>query len=114
VARADRDKVEQIMLNLVSNAIKFTDRGSVTVRCRPHDAHVAVEVVDTGRGIPDEQLDTIFEPFVQGESNLTRTVEGTGLGLSISRQLARGMGGDVMIESKAGDGSKFTLVLPKA
>jgi PAS domain S-box-containing protein len=114
VVRADRDKVQQIMLNLLSNAIKFTDRGDVTVGCRVRDSQVAVEVTDTGRGIPAELIETVFEPFVQGESHLTRTAEGTGLGLSISRQLARGMGGDVTVASEAGAGSTFTLVLPKA
>jgi PAS domain S-box-containing protein len=114
VVWADRDKVQQILLNLVSNAIKFTDRGSVTVRCTVRDSEVAIEVTDTGRGIRTDLIETVFEPFVQGESHLTRTAEGTGLGLSISRQLARGMGGDVTVASEDGTGSTFTLVLPRA
>jgi signal transduction histidine kinase len=109
----DRAKVEQIMLNLLSNAVKFTDVGTVGVRCTANETHVRIGVQDTGRGIRAELLDTIFEPFVQGDRSLTRTAEGTGLGLSISRQLARAMGGDIVVESAAGAGSTFTLVLPR-
>jgi signal transduction histidine kinase len=71
-------------------------------------------VADTGRGIPPEQLERVFEPFVQLDSSLTRTQEGVGLGLAISRDLARGMGGDLLVASTAGVGSTFTLVLPSA
>ena len=112
-ARVDRAKVQQIMLNLLANAIKFTDSGGLMVRCTADDAHVRLHVKDTGRGIPPELLETIFEPFVQGDNSLTRTAEGTGLGLSISRQLARSMGGDIAVESTAG-GSTFTLELPRS
>ena len=114
VARADRDKAEQIMLNLLSNAAKFTDAGRIDVRCASRDDHIKIDVTDTGRGIAPALLETIFEPFVQGEQELTRTAEGTGLGLSISRQLARGMAGDVLATSEPGRGSTFTLLLPKA
>jgi len=114
VARADRDKVEQIMLNLLSNAAKFTDQGRIEVRCAARDDELEIDVIDTGRGIAGDLMATIFEPFVQGEQELTRTAEGTGLGLSISRQLARGMGGDVLVRSESGKGSTFTLLLPKA
>jgi PAS domain S-box-containing protein len=114
VARADRDKVEQVMLNLLSNAAKFTDSGRIDVRCGTVDDQLKIDVIDTGRGIAADLLATIFEPFVQGEQELTRTADGTGLGLSISRQLARGMGGDVLVRSESGKGSTFTLLLPKA
>jgi PAS domain S-box-containing protein len=114
VAHADRDKVQQIMLNLISNALKFTDRGEIAVQCELRDGCVAIHVSDTGRGIPAHLVDTVFEPFVQAESDLTRTAEGTGLGLAICRQLARGMGGDVTVESEVGNGSRFTLTLPRA
>jgi signal transduction histidine kinase len=113
VAYADGDKVQQIMLNLLSNALKFTDQGRIEVRCVSLADVLQVEVSDTGRGIPAELHETIFEPFVQGEQQLTRTAPGTGLGLAISRELARGMGGDVLVRSRPGRGSTFTLVLPR-
>ena len=114
VARADRDKVQQIALNLLSNATKFTDHGRVVVRCVAGADVLDIEVTDTGRGIAPEMLETVFEPFVQEHADLTRTAQGTGLGLAISRQLARGMGGDVTVESALGRGSTFTLRLPRA
>jgi PAS domain S-box-containing protein len=110
----DRDKVEQIMLNLLSNAVKFTDSGRIDVRCVVQDSTFRIDVKDTGRGIEPTLLDTIFEPFMQGDRSLTRSAEGTGLGLSISRQLARAMGGDIRVESEVGEGSTFTVVLPLA
>ena len=113
VATIDRDKVEQIMLNLLSNAVKFTDDGRIDVHCSADDTHLRIQVRDTGRGIRRDQLDRIFEPFVQADHSLTRTADGTGLGLSISRELARDMGGDVTVESTPGEGSVFTLVLPR-
>jgi signal transduction histidine kinase len=109
----DRDKVEQIMLNLLSNAVKFTDHGRIDVRCAIDDRHVRLAVADTGRGIAPALIESIFEPFAQGERSLTRSVEGTGLGLSISRQLARAMGGDITVESVVGKGSTFVVELPR-
>jgi PAS domain S-box-containing protein len=113
VASVDRDKVQQILLNLLSNAIKFTDSGRIDISCVTDDAHIRIEVRDTGRGIRADQRDRIFEPFVQGEASLTRTSEGTGLGLAISREFSRAMGGDVTVESEPGRGSAFTLMLPR-
>ncbi len=119
-ARGDRDKVQQIVINLLSNAVKFTEPGgAVTVSCRPDrrdGAHpvVLVQVVDTGRGIAPDALERVFEAFVQVDTRLTRTQEGIGLGLAISRDLARGMGGDLVVESTMGTGSTFTLTLPAA
>ena len=113
--RADAEKVRQILVNLLSNAVKFTDRGGrVDVGCEVLETVVRVHVRDTGIGIPHDQLDRIFEPFVQVRADLTRTAEGTGLGLAISRDLARGMGGDLAAESTLGSGSTFTLTLPRA
>ncbi len=113
IARADREKVRQILLNLLSNAVKFTDRGGrVDVSCEMAGDRVRVEVRDTGIGIAPNELERIFEPFVQVNSTLTRTQEGTGLGLAISRDLARGMGGELTAESEIGVGSTFTLTLP--
>ncbi len=111
--RTDRDKLEQILINLLSNAVKFTDAGAIDVRCSVADPEVRITVTDTGRGIPSGLLHAIFEPFVQGEHPLTRAIEGTGLGLAISRQLARGLGGDLVVESTLGAGSTFTLILPR-
>lgn len=114
VAWADRAKVEQIVLNLVSNALKFTPAGgAVSLGCEVVDEHrIVLTVHDTGCGIPEDQLDVIFDPFVQVGRTLNTNQEGTGLGLAISRDLARAMGGDVMAESTIDVGSLFRLVLP--
>jgi PAS domain S-box-containing protein len=114
VVRADREKVEQILLNLLSNAAKFTlPEGSVHIAASMHDSTcVAIRVQDTGIGIAPEKLASVFEPFVQVDSSATRRAQGTGLGLSISRDLARGMNGELMAESVVDVGSTFTLLLP--
>ncbi|HEX5076120.1 MAG TPA: ATP-binding protein, partial [Gemmatimonadaceae bacterium] len=115
-AYADREKVQQILLNLLSNATKFTPAdGSVTVTGSAAGArgeHVRLVVRDTGVGIPAERLAQVFEPFVQVDDSHARRAEGTGLGLAISRDLARGMGGDLTAESEVGVGSAFALTLP--
>ncbi len=112
---ADREKVEQILVNLFTNAVKFTPAsGRIDVGCQAEGDHVAVRVRDTGIGIAPEHLDVIFEPFVQVTNGLTRTEEGTGLGLAISRSLAREMGGSLTARSEPGEGSTFTLRLPRA
>jgi len=113
-ALADHEKLQQVVLNLLSNAVKFTGPGGrVTVSCAAADERVLVRVRDTGRGIAPEQLERVFEPFVQVDASLTRMHEGAGLGLAISRDLARGMGGDLTLESRLGEGSTFTLALPR-
>jgi PAS domain S-box-containing protein len=113
VAWADRAKVEQILLNLLSNALKFTPVGGmVTLACRLLGKELLVEVHDTGMGIATDQLEAVFEPFVQVDRSLTSDHEGTGLGLAISRELARAMNGDVTVESALDRGSIFTLHLP--
>jgi signal transduction histidine kinase len=115
---ADRDKLQQILLNLLSNAVKFTPEGGrVTVEFLPEPnarGLAEVRVIDTGVGIPADKLEAIFEPFVQVGRSLNSPGEGTGLGLAISRDLARGMGGDLTVESAPGVGSTFTLALPCA
>ncbi len=113
-ARADRDKFEQIMLNLLSNAVKFTEAGRISLECDTTPSDVLVRVRDTGRGIPSDKLQSIFEPFVQVDSGLKRGIGGTGLGLAISRELARGMAGDIIAESVEGGGAVFTLSLPRS
>jgi PAS domain S-box-containing protein len=113
-ARADRDRVEQVVLNLLSNAVKFTSPGGgIVMEWDAEDGQVRVRVRDTGRGIPPDKLPAIFEPFVQVDPTLTRSSEGTGLGLAISRDLARAMHGDLTVESREGEGSTFTLTLPR-
>jgi PAS domain S-box-containing protein len=115
VAHADAERVQQIVLNLLSNAVKFTEHGgSVWVECEAAGDMVAVRVCDTGVGIPPEKLGTVFDPFVQIDTRLTRAQDGVGLGLAISRDLARGMGGDLTVDSTLGVGSTFTLTLPRS
>jgi PAS domain S-box-containing protein len=114
VALADRTKVEQIILNLLGNAVKFTPAGGrITITCSSQGERVHVTVTDTGPGIPADKQAAIFEPFVQLGRNLTSPHEGTGLGLPISRDMARAMKGDVMVKSDGRNGSTFTLALPK-
>jgi signal transduction histidine kinase len=115
VAWADQSKVEQILLNLLSNAVKFTSEGRVALDCNWRDPQrVAITVADTGIGIPADQLERIFEPFVQVGRSLTQSHEGTGLGLAISRDLARAMDGDILVTSVVEHGSQFRLILPRA
>jgi signal transduction histidine kinase len=112
---ADRKRVEQIVLNLLSNAVKFTPAGGiVSITTAQAANHVCLHVRDTGVGIPVGQLESVFEPFVQIESSQPGASRGTGLGLAISRELARAMGGDLIVESARGKGSTFTVSLPRA
>ena len=125
IYRGDEERVRQILVNLLSNAVKFTPAGGgITLdisqtrppdsaaRLQPSRSYVSFRVCDTGPGIPEEKLASIFDPFVQAESGHSRSREGSGLGLTISRRLARLMGGDLTVKSKVGDGSTFTLWLP--
>jgi PAS domain S-box-containing protein len=113
-AMGDPAKVEQILLNLLSNAIKFTDRGgSIVIEQFVLDDAAGIRVTDTGIGIPDDKLQSIFEPFVQVGRTLTTAHEGTGLGLAISRDLARAMNGDITVRSVLETGSVFELALKK-
>jgi signal transduction histidine kinase len=114
-ALGDREKIEQILLNLITNAIKFTPPGGrITITCDAAGDTVAITVRDTGRGVPADRLAAIFEPFIQIDAVHTRESGGVGLGLSISRDLARLMDGDVTAASRVGEGSTFTLTLPRA
>ena len=112
---ADGEKLQQVLHNLLSNAMKFTTTGgnvSVELLPEPDERGMAVlRVADTGIGIPESQLQTVFDPFVQVDRSLNNPGEGTGLGLAISRVLARGMGGDLTVASTYGEGSTFTLRL---
>jgi PAS domain S-box-containing protein len=109
---ADPTKLRQILLNLLTNAIKFTDAGSVELESRKCDDCVEMMVRDTGIGIAPANHDRIFDTFWQVEQKSTRKVGGTGLGLSVSRRLAHLMGGDLTVQSKLGEGSTFTIRLP--
>jgi len=111
--RADREKAAQILLNLMSNAIKFTpNHGRVMIRTSVvAPGRAVIGVRDTGIGMTAKQIATVFEPFVQFDNRLTRVEKGTGLGMPISRELARGMGGDLTVESEPGVGTEFLLTL---
>jgi signal transduction histidine kinase len=108
----DRNKLRQILLNLVSNAIKYTDDGSISVRAETVDHRLRMDVSDTGIGIPVDELGSIFDEFHRADPPNARLRRGTGLGLTISRRLARALGGDVTVASRLGVGSTFTLDLP--
>ena len=111
---ADREKVRQVLLNLLSNAVRYSPAGASITMSAHHngDSTVAIDVTDTGPGIPLDRQRVIFEPFVQLDRSLARTNEGVGLGLSISRDLAHGMKGDLTVTSAPGEGSCFRLILP--
>ncbi len=113
--KTDPARLRQIIFNLVGNAIKFTERGVVTVTCRckktPAGPRLLVDIADTGIGIPADKVDSIFNPFSQADTAVTRRFGGTGLGLSISREFARALGGDILVESQPGQGSTFRVSL---
>jgi len=113
IALTDGGKVRQILVNLVGNAIRYTDRGTITVELEASPDDFVMRVRDTGPGIPSDRLEDIFEPFVQVDESTTRARGGTGLGLAICRRLARLLGGEVTVESAVGRGSTFTARLPR-
>ena len=118
----DRQRLDQILKNLVSNALKFTQKGGVTVRFRKNNDpakvkgytgdSICIDVVDTGIGIPEEKQQAIFEAFQQADGSISRKFGGTGLGLSISKQLAGKLGGSISLKSEYGKGSTFTVCIP--
>lgn len=109
---SDQDKVKQILLNLLSNAAKFTEQGTIAVHAHYDNGSIVVDVIDSGIGIPPEELPHIFEKFTQVNNGNRRQYGGTGLGLSISRHLARLLGGDLTADSEINQGSTFKLTLP--
>jgi signal transduction histidine kinase len=109
---SDIDKARQILVNLLGNAVKFTDVGTVTLRLSRTPRAVRVDVSDTGIGIPEDELPRLFRPFAQVDTGLTRRHGGTGLGLYISRRLAAMLGGHIEVESAPNAGSTFSVVLP--
>ncbi|HXH08668.1 MAG TPA: response regulator [Alphaproteobacteria bacterium] len=108
----DQDKLKQVLVNLLGNAVKFTEEGTISMTARQQDGQVALAVADTGIGIPEDKLELIFEEFRQADSSTTRRYSGTGLGLSISRRLVHLLGGDIVVQSAVGVGSTFTVLLP--
>ncbi len=113
--KTDPARFRQIIFNLVSNAIKFTEQGSVTVTCRfmknLPEPLLLIEIADTGIGIPQDKIESIFDPFTQADTTMARRFGGTGLGLSISRKFARALGGDITVKSQPGKGSTFKVTL---
>lgn len=109
----DRQKLAQILTNLLVNANKFTDQGKIKLNVRPIACNLVIEVADTGIGISESDQEIIFSPFRQAEASYSRRHEGTGLGLSICKQLANIMQGELSVESKVGSGSTFTLEIPQ-
>ena len=112
VLRTDPGMVRQVLANLIGNAVKFTDRGGITVRLFAAGDAVRMEVADTGPGIPPELQERVFEPFFQADPSTTRREGGVGLGLALSREFARLLGGDLALRSAPGEGTAFTLSLP--
>jgi signal transduction histidine kinase len=110
--QTDGTKLRQMLVNLLSNGIKFTDKGEVRVRCSENNGILIVSIADTGLGIPPENIEEVFEAFWQAEQTATRKTGGTGLGLSVTRKLARLLGGDVTVASRVGLGTTFLLTLP--
>jgi signal transduction histidine kinase len=110
----DPTRLNQIVLNLAGNAIKFTERGSVTLRVRWVNGELRIDVIDTGIGIPQDRLHNIFEEFTQAYSDTTRKYGGTGLGLTISKRLTEMQGGTITVKSEQGKGSTFTVTIPYA
>ncbi len=116
--KGDATRVQQVLTNLVGNALKFTDSGSVTLEacplppCRAGESRVLFVVSDTGCGIPDEKLETLFKPFVQASTGYARSYQGAGLGSSIVKRLVELMGGSIAVESEVGVGTTFHVALP--
>ncbi len=110
-ANTDQGRVRQMLINLLSNAIKFTDSGSVTVQARQENGLLVLSVSDTGQGIPEDEVLTIFDEYRQVEGS-DKEHKGTGLGLSITKQFAELLGGSIGVESGVGKGSTFTVRVP--
>ncbi len=109
----DRRRIEQILINLVNNAIKFTQQGSITVSSDQTDDQFTIRVEDTGPGVSDEDIPMLFDMFWRVRQGSVLEKEGTGLGLAISQKIAGLLGGEIQVSSQLGQGSVFTLILPK-
>ena len=112
VGKGDEQRITQVLLNLLGNAIKFTDQGEISVQVSKADSAFVVSVSDTGVGITEDQQRNIFEEFHQVDDSITRKKGGTGLGLSITKRIIEMHGGQLRVESKPGEGSTFSFTLP--
>lgn len=110
--KGDRDRLIQVMVNLFSNGVKFTEKGTITCRARKVGEHIRISVTDTGMGIPEELSTTIFDKFTQAQESLADRPKGTGLGLPICRNIIEGHQGHIWVESTPGKGSKFVFTIP--
>jgi signal transduction histidine kinase len=108
----DRRRVEQVLINLVNNAVKFTEHGEISIECQIRDGWLETGVRDDGIGIKPEDIERLFKPFQQIDTGLARAHEGTGLGLSICKHLVTAMGGEIIVQSQWGLGSIFKFTLP--
>ncbi|MBE9563490.1 MAG: hybrid sensor histidine kinase/response regulator, partial [Proteobacteria bacterium] len=108
----DLTKLRQMLLNLISNAAKFTEKGNITLEVKRNGEWITFRVIDNGIGMNVEQQENLFKPFTQGDSSMTRRYGGTGLGLAITRKFAKMVGGKLWVESEFGYGSTFILSLP--
>ena len=106
------DRMKQLFINLIDNAVKNTEKGSVTVTCRVHNDHLMISVKDTGIGIPKEHLSRIFERFYRVDKGRSRKMGGTGLGLSIVKHIVEMYEGDIFVSSEVGEGTEFIIKLP--
>jgi signal transduction histidine kinase len=112
IGLGDEQRLTQVLLNLVGNAIKFTEAGEVRITARAFNGHFNVTVADTGPGIPSAEQTRIFEQFHQVDSSLTKAAGGTGLGLAIAKQIVEMHGGRIWVESALGKGSTFQMEIP--
>jgi signal transduction histidine kinase len=110
---SDAQRVRQILLNLLSNALKFTEQGEITLSIQPSRHEVRLSVSDTGRGIPAHAVAELFQEFHQLDTGEGKRYPGTGIGLALSRRFARALGGEIEVRSREGEGSTFTLILPR-
>ena len=111
-ASGDERRISQVLLNLVGNAIKFTDSGEVRIDVAAENGDLVVSVSDTGPGIPETDREKIFDEFRQAEGSITQKKGGTGLGLAIAKRIVELHGGKIWVESEVGKGSKFIFTLP--
>jgi signal transduction histidine kinase len=112
VISVDSDKFTRALINLISNAIKYTDKGSITLSAK-RNKHIEITIKDTGKGISEQELKKIFDKFYQVEHYMTRKERGTGLGLAIANEIVRLHKGKITVKSKLGQGSEFTIIIPK-